>query len=262
MSVSKRRLAPEDIRVARTEEECGRAAGEAAAELLKSAIAERGRARVIFASAPSQEQMLHTLTNSPGIDWAVVESLHLDEYRGIASDHPAAFGQWLTDRLPAAALPGLKRIYTGGTSEAEIERYSEIIAAEPIDLVCPGVGVNGHVAFNEPGDTDFDDTRLVREVPLAHASRQQQVDEGLFSKLDNVPTHALSMTVPAILRAASVVCTVLGTSKADAVAAMLTRSISSDLPATSLRTHEHVSIFLDSGAAEKIPSSVPVTTLS
>src|SRR5690625_7883161 len=104
MSVSKRRLAPEDIRVARTEEECGRAAGEAAAELLKSAIAERGRARVIFASAPSQEQMLHTLTNSPGSDWAVVDALHLDEQRRIASDHPAAFGQWLTDRLPAAAL--------------------------------------------------------------------------------------------------------------------------------------------------------------
>src|SRR5699024_11845873 len=112
--------------------------------------------------------------------------------------------------------PGRKRIDTGGTSAAEIERYSEIITAASIDLVCLGVGVNGHVAFNEPGDTDFDDTRLVREVQRAHASRQQQVDEGLFSELNDVPTHALSMTVPAILRAASVVCTVLGASKENA----------------------------------------------
>lgn len=258
MSVIEKPLAPESVQVARTESECGDAAGKAAAELLQAAIEERGRARVIFASAPSQEQMLRSLAGAPSIDWSLVESLHLDEYRGIASDHPAAFGQWLTDRLPAAALPGLRRIETGGASSVEIERYSRIIENSPIDLVCLGVGVNGHIAFNEPGDTSFEDSRLVREVPLAAASRQQQVDEGLFSELNDVPTHALSMTVPAILRAEAVVCTVLGSSKAGAVAQTLTSPVSPDLPATALRTHKQVSIFIDYEAASQIPESMPV----
>ncbi len=261
MSVTERPLSVDSVRIAQSGPAAGAAAGAAAARVLRAAIARRGEARVVFASAPSQDEMIRTLGSASGIDWSVVQSLHLDEYRGIAPEHPAAFGQWLVDRLPAAALPGLHRIRTGGDAREEIGRYGALLEAGPVDLVCLGIGVNGHVAFNEPGDTDFTDPALLREVPLTHASRKQQVDEGLFPGLEDVPTHALSMTVPAILRGEAVVGTVLGTAKADAVAATLTGPITPDVPATALRTHDSVELFLDAAAAAQLPAGFPATSV-
>lgn len=237
--------------------EAGRRAGEVAAQVLRDALAERGQARVVFASAPSQDAMIRTLTAAEGIDWTKVTSLHLDEYRGIDPHHQAAFGQWLADRLPEQAQGGLDRIRTDGTAQAEIDRYTQLLHEKPVDLVCLGIGVNGHLAFNEPGDTSFNDPRAVREVELTHTSRKQQVDEGLFASLDEVPTHALSMTVPAIMRGAALVCTVLGESKAPAVSASLTSEVTDQVPATALRTHERMFLFLDEGAASKLPGDFP-----
>ncbi len=259
MSVSERPLSVDSVHVAQSDRAAGAAAGAAAARLLREAIGRRGEARVVFASAPSQDEMVRTLGAAPGIDWSRVQSLHLDEYRGIAPEHPAAFGQWLVDRLPAAALPGLERIRTDGDPQAEVERYGALIEEGPIDLVCLGIGVNGHVAFNEPGDTDFADAALLREVPLTRASRQQQVDEGLFPGLDDVPTHALSLTVPAILRGEAVVGTVLGHAKAAAVAAALAGPITPDVPASALRTHGAVQMFLDVPAAAQLPDGYPLS---
>lgn len=233
--------------------EAGHRAGEVAAQVLRDALAKRGRARVIFASAPSQDATIRTLAAAAGIDWTRVTSLHLDEYRGIDPHHQAAFGQWLADRLPEPAQRSLDRIRTDGTARAEIDRYTQVLHDGPIDLVCLGIGVNGHLAFNEPGDTNFDDRRVVREVELTHASRKQQVDEGLFPSLDDVPTHALSMTVPAIMRGEAIVGTVLGESKAASVAAALTGPVTTDLPASALRTHPRAYLFLDTGAAGDLP---------
>mgnify|MGYP001186272887 CR=1 FL=1 len=245
------------VTIAPDEAEAGRRAGEVAAQVLREALRERGQARVVFASAPSQDAMIRTLTSSPDIDWTKVTSLHLDEYRGIDPQHRAAFGQWLADRLPEQAQAGLDRIRTDGTSQEEIERYTQVLQDGPIDLVCLGIGVNGHLAFNEPGDTSFEDPAAVREVALTHASRKQQVDEGLFPSLDDVPTHALSMTVPAIMRGAALVCTVLGEAKADAVGAALTGELTEQVPATALRTHERMYLFLDEGAAANLPADFP-----
>lgn len=245
------------VTIAPDEAEAGRRAGEVAAQVLREALRERGQARVVFASAPSQDAMIRTLTSSPDIDWTKVTSLHLDEYRGIDPQHRAAFGQWLADRLPEQAQAGLDRIRTDGTSQEEIERYTQVLQDGPIDLVCLGIGVNGHLAFNEPGDTSFGDPAAVREVALTHASRKQQVDEGLFPSLGDVPTHALSMTVPAIMRGAALVCTVLGEAKADAVAAALTGELTEQVPATALRTHERMYLFLDEDAAAKLPADFP-----
>jgi len=245
------------VTIAPGEAEAGQRAGEVAAQVLRDALRDRGEARVVFASAPSQEAMIRTLASADGIDWTKVTSLHLDEYRGIDPHHQAAFGQWLADRLPEEAQGGLDRIRTGGTAQEEIDRYTQVLNDGPIDLVCLGIGVNGHLAFNEPGDTDFDDPAAVRQVELAHASRKQQVDEGLFASLDDVPTHALSMTVPAIMRGAALVCTVLGESKADAVAAALTGEVTDQLPASALRTHARMFLFLDEGAAVKLPADFP-----
>lgn len=252
MSASDVTPAAGNVDVGPTAEEAGRRAGNVAARVLRAALLERGKARVVFASAPSQEAMVRSLADSEDIEWSRVTSLHLDEYRGIDPRHQTAFGQWLADRLPAQALAGLDRIRTDGDASAEIARYSQLLA-EPIDLVCLGIGVNGHLAFNEPGDTDFKDPRMVREVELTHTSRMQQVDEGLFDNLDQVPTHALTMTVSAILRGRAVVGTVLGESKATSVAAALTGPITTDLPASALRTHEEVHMFLDEGAASGLP---------
>ncbi|WP_147918336.1 6-phosphogluconolactonase [Ruania zhangjianzhongii] len=234
----------------------GRAAGERAATALREVLRRKSRARVIFASAPSQDACVRTLAAAPDIDWSRVQSMHLDEYRGIEEANPAAFGQWLADRLPAPAQAGLDRISPHGTSDDEVSRYTDLLTAGPIDLICLGIGVNGHIAFNEPGDTDFRSTILVREVALTHASRKQQVDEGLFPGLDEVPTHALSLTVPAILRGDALVVTVLGPAKAASVASALTGPVTPDLPASALRTHQDVAVFLDEHAAAALPADL------
>lgn len=256
MSVTDRTPSAGDVTVAPSSTAAGIAAGEAAAQVLREALQQRTTVRVVFASAPSQEQMVRTLAAAPGIDWSRVRSMHLDEYRGIDPEHRAGFGKWLADRLPEAAQPGLERIRSGGNAEDEIQRYTELLREGPVDMVCLGIGVNGHVAFNEPGDTDFESPVSVREVALAHASRKQQVDEGLFASLDEVPTHALSMTVPAIVRGEAMICTVLGEAKASAVAAALSGPVTAEVPASVLRNHSNLRVFLDEDAAADLPDSV------
>ena len=239
--------------VSATPAEAGAAAGRAAADVLARVLDERSRARVIFASAPSQEQMLATLGADPRIDWTRVDSFHMDDYLGLDRSHPAAFGTWLADRLPAAALPTLDRIRVDGEAEAEIARYTERLVEAPIDLVCLGIGVNGHIAFNEPGDTDFDTAEKVRLIELTCTSRQQQVDEGLFPDLEAVPTHALTLTVPALVGARSLVCTVLGSAKSRAVADTLTGPVAAQVPATAMRGHRDAVLHCDTDAASLLP---------
>ena len=229
--------------------EAGAAAGRAAADVLVRVLGEQDRARVVFASAPSQEQMLAALGADPRIDWTRVDSFHMDDYLGLDPEHPAAFGTWLADRLPAAALPTFDRIRVDGEPASEIARYSQRLAEAPIDLVCLGIGVNGHIAFNEPGDTDFDTADQVRLVDLACTSRQQQVDEGLFPDIDSVPAHALTLTVPALVGARSLVCTVLGRAKAQAVADTLNGPVTARVPATAMRGHGDVVLHCDTDAA-------------
>lgn len=245
-----------NVVVSDSAESAGTAAGHAAAATLRKVLAEQPRARVIFASAPSQEHMLRTLGQDPRIDWSRVTSFHMDDYLELDPSHPASFGTWLADRLPEAARPGLDRIKQDVDPDDEVRRYSELVAAAPIDLVCLGIGVNGHIAFNEPGDTDFDDPTLVRKIELARTSRQQQVDEGLFPDIDAVPTNALTLTVPAILSARSLVCTVLGEAKAAAVAATLHGPVTTGVPASALHTHSDVVVHLDAAAATQLPAQL------
>lgn len=228
-----------------------RAAAETAAEVILAAASARGTARVIFASAPSQERMLDHLTSDPRLDWGMVRAFHMDEYLGLDMDRPQAFGQWLTDRLPSSAR--FERIRTDGDPDSEVSRYSALISEAPIDVTCLGVGVNGHIAFNEPGDTDLADIRVMRQVQLEETSRRQQVDDGLFPSLDDVPTSALTLTVPALVSARSMVCTVLGVSKSEAVARALTGEVSGQCPASILTTHPDAVWAVDKGAASLLP---------
>lgn len=249
MSVTTREVLTGGVHVAPTARQAGAAAAEVAARAILDALARRGRARVIFASAPSQEAMLATLGQDPRIDWSNVTSLHMDEYLGLPRHHPQAFGQWLEDRVPPAAHPGLQRIDPEADPAGEAARYAALVAAEPVDVTLLGIGVNGHVAFNEPDVARFDDDELVRLVQLDETSRQQQVDEGLFPELAAVPTHALTMTVPALTAAGVMVATVLGSLKAPAVARALNGPVSPECPASVLRMHPSASMHLDAGAA-------------
>lgn len=235
-----------------TADQAGRRAAAAAADLIVAAQERQGTARVIFASAPSQEATLAHLRTDDRIDWSSVRSFHMDDYLGLAPDHPQAFGQWLSDRLPASARAGLERIDATADPDAEIARYSALLAEAPIDVTCLGIGVNGHIAFNEPGDTRFDDDRLVRRIRLDDVSRKQQVDDDLFDTVDDVPEYALTLTVPALIGAAAMVATVIGPQKADAVRDALRGPLTTECPASVLRTHANASLFLDSGAAAKL----------
>lgn len=231
--------------------------GEAAASDIATALIRRletrPEVRMIFASAPSQETTLRSLAERPGIDWTRVTAFHMDEYLGLAPSAPQRFGTWLRsvlfDRVPIGAThliePGRDPRQTAGA-------YAGLLAAAPIDLVCMGIGVNGHLAFNDP-PADLGDRSLVRIVELDEVSRRQQVDDGCFATLAEVPHGAITLTVPALLSAAEIYCMVPGARKRAAVTAALYGPIEGRLPASALRTHPHCTIYLDAESAPDVP---------
>lgn len=229
----------------------GAAAASAAATVIRAAIEERGEARVVFAAAPSQDEFLRHLREEHDVDWRRVHAFHMDEYIGLPPGAPQSFAQWLTDRLPSVRFD---TISPDPDPENERRRYAHIIAAEPLDLTCLGAGVNGHIAFNEPGQCRFDDPETVRVITLDEASRQQQVDDELFDAVDAVPRTAITMTVPALLSASALVGIVPGRHKADAVASLVSAPVSPTKPVTALRTHPNVTVYVDADAASLVQS--------
>jgi glucosamine-6-phosphate deaminase len=234
----------------------GRAAACDAAEAILEAVNVRGRARVVFASAPSQRDTLSALVARDDLDWSRVEAFHMDEYVGVSATAPQAFGQWLRDHLFAHVNGGrLHAIDPAARPEAEAERYGALVLSERLDLVCLGIGENGHLAFNEPHQAQLDDDRAARVVELDLKSRRQQVSDGQFGHLDLVPTTAITLTIPTLLSARTIVGTVPGTSKAVAVAAALEGPIGTECPASFLRTHDTVYLHLDPAAAAGLDRS-------
>jgi glucosamine-6-phosphate deaminase len=242
------------VEVYATRTEMGRAAAVRAAAVLRGALAERGGARVVFAAAPSQNEFLRALAETPGIDWHRIAAFQLDEYRGVPGHAPQAFGQFLRERLFDRVRPGQVRLIDGNARDAavEIERYGRLLREGPLDLACVGVGENGHVAFNEPGSTDFDDRAFVRVVTPDERSRLQQVHDGCFETLEAVPTEAFTLTVPAITRAARIVCVVPGPSKRAALRQMLRVPVSPQCPASVLRRHPDAVLYTDVDAAADV----------
>lgn len=239
------------LRIDPAADRSGVAAAEFARDLISSAIAQRDEARVVFAAAPSQEEFLKHLGAQPGIDWSKVRAFHMDEYIGLEPTAPQSFARWLADRLPPLQFEPL----VPGTDPAvEIRRYAALVSEAQIDVTFLGIGVNGHIAFNEPGQCRFDDPETVRLTTLDQASRQQQVDDGCFAGLDAVPRQALTLTVPALLRSSAIVGVVQGAHKAAATARMVGDPIDPACPATALRTHPNVTMFLDAAAASRLPS--------
>jgi len=233
----------------------GRAAGRHGADLLRAALTERGQARIIVACAPSQEATTAALVAAPDIDWSRVEVFHMDEYVGLAAAHPASFRRWLKEHLLANVTPGAVHFLDGEAADlpAECRRYAGLLARAPIDICFLGFGENGHIAFNDPHVADFDDPALVKVATLDDACRAQQVCEGHFPDLAAVPPTALTLTCPALLRAAHLVCSVPGGRKAQAVRRAVTGPRSTTCPASAVFDHPHAWVFLDSEAAALLP---------
>ena len=232
--------------------EMGRRAAARAAEKMCAAIAQRGEARVIFASAASQFEFIEALIARTEIDWSKVRGFHLDEYVGLAADHPASFRRFLKERL-LAKLPCPVKSFTfvGGDAPdtaAECARLEAAIREKPVDLACIGIGENGHIAFNDP-PADFETKAAYAVVALDEVCRRQQVGEGWYPNLDAVPTHAFSMTVPQILDARTIVVIVPDDRKAKAVSMAVDGPITNMCPSSILRTHPRCTLFLDKPAA-------------
>ena len=234
----------------------GQAAGLAAAHVLRDAIARRGTARLIVASAPSQDETLAVLTRAEGVEWEKITVFHMDEYIGLPDWHPATFRAYQKEHLLGKVRPAAFHGIRGEASdpEAECTRYAALLTEAPIDLVCMGIGENGHIAFNDPPVADFQDPLAVKVVELDEACRRQQVNDGCFPDLDSVPRRALSLTCPALMSARHLVCSVPGARKAEAVRATLTGPVATACPASILRTHASATLYLDNDSASLIPT--------
>ncbi len=225
----------------------GRTAAAAAAERLRTLLAQQETVNIIFAAAPSQNEILYYLTQEPGIDWQRVNAFHMDEYIGLAPGAPQAFGRYLRQHI-FSKVPFGSIHYINSQAEdpqAECARYSGLLPSHPVDLVCLGIGENGHIAFNDPWVADFQDSELVKIVPLDPVCRQQQVNDGCFDALDQVPTHAVTLTIPALAAARHLICTVPAASKAWAVEQTVNGDISHQIPATVMRHHPDAMLFCD-----------------
>ena len=228
--------------------------GLAAARRVAATIAACGEARVVFACAPSQDEFLAALLAQP-VDWAKVTVFHMDEYAGLPASHPASFRSYLRGHLLAHIVPrAVHLIRAEADAAGEAARYAALLAERRLDLVCLGIGENGHLAFNDPPVADFVDPALVKLVALDDACRRQQVHDGCFPALDAVPTHALTLTIPALLSAREISCVVPGGRKAQAVRDALLGPIAPSCPASILRTHPRAVLHLDEAAASLLPA--------
>lgn len=234
--------------------ELGRNAGREIADKIRELHKSQELVNMIFAAAPSQNETLDQLVEEPGIDWNRINAFHMDEYVGLDDNSPQKFGNYLKDRL-FKKLSFLAVHYLNGNAEdmeQECMRYEDLLKKNPTDIVCMGIGENTHIAFNDPHVSDFNDPQLVKIVDLDHACRQQQVNDGCFENIGAVPTHAITLTVPALAQSKYVFCMVPGEKKAQAVYLTFTEKIDDKIPSTILRRHSNAILFLDQNSAAKI----------
>ncbi len=225
--------------------------GEGAAKDISAKInellSEKEELNVIFAAAPSQNDVLLALINDKTIDWTRINAYHMDEYVGLSKDAPQGFGNFLKEHIfSLVPFKSINYINCEATDvEAECERYSKLLTKNPTDIVVMGIGENGHIAFNDPPVADFNDSKMVKKVKLDEICRQQQVNDGCFENISLVPTHAMTLTVPTLVKAPYLFCIVPAKTKANAVKETLTGTIDEHCPATILRKQENATLYLD-----------------
>jgi len=242
------------VRVFDTRAAMGCCAGQEAAACIKTLLQQKESINVMFAAAPSQNETLAELIADPDIDWSRINAFHMDEYVGLAPEHPAGFRNFLN-----RAIFGLKNfksvnLINGNADDpwAEATRYDRLLREHPLDVCLLGVGENGHIAFNDPPVADFEDKAYVKVVELEERCRQQQVNDGCFEHIDQVPTHALTVTIPGLTQAGVMFCSVPAPTKAEAIGHMVTDEISTACPATILRRHGCAKLYVDRDAGSKL----------
>ena len=241
------------VRIFDERKEMGKAAAEDAAKRINAIIAEKGEANLVFAAAPSQDDVLEHLLKQD-IDWTKVRGFHQDEYVGIDASEPAGFGNFLRraifDKVPFKELHYL--LCAKDEAEAKCESYTELLKKYPIDLIFLGIGENGHLAFNDPAVADFNDPKMVKIVELDDVCRQQQVNDGCFPNLDAVPKNAMTMTMSLIMSIPQALCVVPTIRKADAVHNAIYGEVTTACPASILRNHPSATLYLDADSASKL----------
>ncbi|MBQ3223742.1 MAG: 6-phosphogluconolactonase [Clostridia bacterium] len=243
------------VQIYDTRAEMGAAAAADIAAAVREVLSRKERCRMIFAAAPSQNEVLAAFAADDTVDFARVDAFHMDEYVGLNPDAPQGFGNFLKSALFGKAGFGSVSYIdcAAQVAHAECERYAALLAEEPIDIVVMGIGENGHIAFNDPHEADFDDPKDVKVVSLDETCRMQQVHDGCFADISQVPTHAITLTVPRLMRAEYHFCIVPAPTKAKAVAATVLGPVGADCPATSLRLCEHAILYLDADSSALLP---------
>ena len=239
------------VNVYATREEMGMAAATDAAVQIQALLNTKEFVNIIFAAAPSQNEMLFHLAANDEIDWSRVNAFHMDEYVGLQPTAPQRFGHFLEQAIFVKQTFNTVYYINGDAADpaAECSRYAALLEAHPVDMVCMGIGENTHLAFNDPHVANFNDPFMVKLVALDEVSRMQQVHDGCFASIDEVPQTAITLTIPALLKAASIVCVVPGINKAMAVDHTINADISVLYPSTALRLHENARLYLDVNSA-------------
>lgn len=239
------------VKIYDTRAAAGAAAAREIGETIRALLCEKDELNIVFAAAPSQNETLAALVADGGIEWERINAFHMDEYIGLPKDAPQGFGNFLAERLfgkvPFRSVNRLNGAAPDPSKEAK--RYEALLKSHAPDLVVMGIGENGHIAFNDPAVADFHDPLGVKIVGLDEVCRMQQVHDGCFSALCDVPQHALTLTVPMLVSAPHLFCIVPAATKASAVRECLTGEIGEHCPASILRTCGHATLYLDGDSA-------------
>ncbi|MGB9858096.1 MAG: glucosamine-6-phosphate deaminase [Dictyoglomaceae bacterium] len=238
------------VKVFETREEAGEEEAKDVANIVNKLLSQKEEVNIVFASAPSQNEFLDNFVKM-NLPWSKIKAFHLDEYIGLPEDAPQRFSKYLHDKIFSKA-PFKSINYIDGNAkdvQEECKRYENLLKKYPLDIACIGVGENGHIAFNEPSVADFNDKVLVKIVELEEKSRQQQVHDGCFSCMEEVPKYAITLTIPAIISAKYIFCIVPGKNKKEAIRDMLEGPIDTRCPASILRTHRNATLYLDKDSA-------------
>lgn len=240
-----------EVKVYHTTVEMGAAAAADTAARICDLLTVKSEVNMIFAAAPSQREFLKCLVEDQRIDFSRINAFHMDEYIGVGRDSSQSFGRFLYDNIFGKV--SFKSVhYIDGIAEdldQECDRYARLLQEYPVDIVCLGIGENGHIAFNDPDFADFNDGKMVKVVELDPLCRQQQVNEKCFESLDKVPVRAITLTIPALLRAEWMYCVVPFKNKAQSVKRTLEGEISEQCPASILRKKEKSYLYLNHESA-------------
>ena len=244
-----------EVKIMPNRDEMGKVAAADIHDTILRLLAKKTTINMIFAAAPSQNDVLHHLTAYDDIDWSRIHGFHMDEYIGLSKElADRSFGTYLNEHIFGKVPFGSVNLITATAAEhdAECRRYAKLLMENPTDIVVMGIGENGHIAFNDPWVADFQDPALVKVVPLDEICRMQQVNDGCFASLDLVPKHAITLTCPALFSGDHLFCIVPAKTKAAAVKRTLEGEIGHDCPATILRNHKNAKLYLDADSSAEL----------